>query len=800
MDRLDWYYRQLVTEGELDLAFDQVQERIESETAGTAFDGLTGSVVLSESSPTALTVEVPGDGDGYTSEGKHIAWSDPDTVDVSQDFSGTPTAVSTPGNRRWVSVFAEFNEDLQDLRLDGNGLPVYFKRIASPEFIVVQGVEGVDPPAPDLRPDALLLADVELSYGQTQVVDANIDHTRQQNYIRTIFGTSQWVHDNAREAIEGVLGHLSDLMVVLENQVAPSGADYVGIDAYSQTPTNGVALDWALGSVRGALRSIVDDLVASASGTNEGAGRVGSAAKTASIVSVPSPITLTAGNVSDQLQELADYLETIRNTPFAASIVSFVPHDYVTSTTVQAAINELIDDLQSQVGGAGNGSYEVGYKGVTQALTQTAYANMNLPAASVEATLDAIAARLAAMVQRSGGSAVEMNGDLWISNIIPLRFTSGLAGVTLRKENTAAAKAGQSVTLAIVGSDGTENVLKLWGTGAAEISGALEIGGNLTSDDTPSIGSSGNRFGQIWSSAIDAVSALVPFTGVRTSAATNTEQDVGIFKALTSADMDNDFGPALSFRYEDSSTVEYEVGRLSFVRKGGDDDDSKTILKVLEGGTLSTIFEAIATTMTIHAGIVIPNGDGAGQIGQTGTRWGYAFLDSLYVSKGTLEGVGDDLYPRQGATFDLGASTRKWDRVYANLCYGSLVSGVAITPTTASDLTMRSAQNNVVATCFVASGGTIGSEHFNIASMIWNYGTVSGLHQFTLDIGVHNDCSIIVSPRPSTIGTTSQIVTQTKWVNSTTIQVALMIDTGTGFIGYTGDFSMTIIGRPAAAP
>ena len=94
MDRLDYYFRQLVTEGELDLGFDQVQERIEQAAVDTAFDGFATGGLPFESAPAALTYEMPNGGVGYSPEGKRIEWPTTETVDLSQDDLGAPTAIA----------------------------------------------------------------------------------------------------------------------------------------------------------------------------------------------------------------------------------------------------------------------------------------------------------------------------------------------------------------------------------------------------------------------------------------------------------------------------------------------------------------------------------------------------------------------------------------------------------------------------------------------------------------------------------------------------------------------------------
>ncbi len=482
MDRLDYFFRQLVTESDLDLGFDQVQARIESETHETDFDGMITGGDASESSPVALTVEISGPAFGYGKDGKRLSWLDDETVDVSQDDFALPTSVGGSGNSKILSVFVEFDEDLQDLQLDGLGQPVFFKRLASKRLFVVQSAEAVNPTPPPLRPDALLLVDITRTFGQTTITTSDFDVTRREDFFRRIGTNNSIVRGTIRDvafdlldlhneliddlaavlppsgasligvqahsstptggspiewtgtdlqtvlnglsndltnfgastsgasrvgleafgiiASENVQSALEELVGDLENQGVSPGAAEVGVLNHSVTPTGGVAFSFADGTVQATLQSLIDSLTATA-----GADRVGTTAKTGAIVALPGPLTLPVDAVEGQLKTLLDYLETLKNTPFTASVVSYIPHDYIVSTNVQAAIDELIDDLQSQVGGVGAGSFEIGYKGI---VPSPAPDSANAPSftfalGSVEATLDKIGQELAKRAALFGG-------------------------------------------------------------------------------------------------------------------------------------------------------------------------------------------------------------------------------------------------------------------------------------------------------------------------------------------------------------------------------------------------------------
>ena len=69
-----------------------------------------------------------------------------------------------------------FDRALSDPRVDGNSLTVFFREDESFKFLVAQGAEAPAGNAipPPLHSDAILLADITRTFGQTQVLAANI--------------------------------------------------------------------------------------------------------------------------------------------------------------------------------------------------------------------------------------------------------------------------------------------------------------------------------------------------------------------------------------------------------------------------------------------------------------------------------------------------------------------------------------------------------------------------------------------------------------------------------------------------
>lgn len=117
----------------------------------------------------------------------------PNTVDLTTDENAASTAVGTPGNEKIVSIFVEFERSNSDSRTDGNSDSLFFDNKESVKFNIVQSAEAALGAAvpPVLRSDQLLLADVTLIFGQSQIFNADIDQTRRQDFdLELVHGTN----------------------------------------------------------------------------------------------------------------------------------------------------------------------------------------------------------------------------------------------------------------------------------------------------------------------------------------------------------------------------------------------------------------------------------------------------------------------------------------------------------------------------------------------------------------------------------------------------------------------------------
>lgn len=177
--RLDYYYRQKVTELELDQGFDYLEQADLAQNVDAALVGVCSGLTLVEQAVPDLTMQVAG-GVGYDKLGRRLYLSSTQVVNLAVDFNSTTTTVSAPGNAKWVSVFLMFARALSDPRTDGNNIQVFFQRQESFSFKVVQSAEAPVPTRPAVDAQGILLADLLRVHGQTDFDDADVSTTRRE--------------------------------------------------------------------------------------------------------------------------------------------------------------------------------------------------------------------------------------------------------------------------------------------------------------------------------------------------------------------------------------------------------------------------------------------------------------------------------------------------------------------------------------------------------------------------------------------------------------------------------------------
>jgi hypothetical protein len=179
----DWYFKQAVTEEQMNDAFGAVQSSMQLLMSDQNLIGIAQGGTVTQDTPSAdLTVVVGGPLYAYDQLGQRIFTTGTGNnpgLDCSQDSSHVTTAVAGAGNEKWISIFILFERVLSDPVIDGNGATVFYVNSESFEYQVLQGAEAPIGTAVrvGLINPGLLVADLHRAFGQTTFQNSDILQT-----------------------------------------------------------------------------------------------------------------------------------------------------------------------------------------------------------------------------------------------------------------------------------------------------------------------------------------------------------------------------------------------------------------------------------------------------------------------------------------------------------------------------------------------------------------------------------------------------------------------------------------------
>lgn len=168
MDRSDFYYKQNVTQAEMDQAFDDCENAIDNRTIDRGLVGIVSGLEIHERTVPDLWITIE-DGVAYNVDGKRIPVT-------GGDFLLSGQIPSTPGESRYVRYVAVRQVALSDPRTDGDGLPVDYRQEDSYSIAFISGSAGVSPSKPGTSAATVSIGVVLLYNGMTSIVDNDI-HT-----------------------------------------------------------------------------------------------------------------------------------------------------------------------------------------------------------------------------------------------------------------------------------------------------------------------------------------------------------------------------------------------------------------------------------------------------------------------------------------------------------------------------------------------------------------------------------------------------------------------------------------------
>lgn len=363
--RRDYFYKQKVTEAELDAGFNALEVADRALATDWGFTGvITGTTVVQRAAGANISVDVAA-GITYDQLGQRIQVPSTQNVSVANDSAGVTTSVSGGGNEKIVSVFVEFDRALSDPRTDGNGATVYFVRDESYKFHIKQGAEAAAGAAvaPALEASKILLADITRTFGQTQILNANISTSRREDAIVTSFGNYSIRRGRIKDAFTDVITFLNQHVIGAATQ---HGTDDITNGGVSGTWADATTLAGAT------LDLVLNDLVADLGGTG-GSGKIGHAhtgnwadatsiagatvkaaiqeivtdlGATTGDVKVGSPLrsgtnlSLAAGSVGSQLGELRTYVDGLGPKAGANGLASL-------GATTKVPIAQILNGIRS---------------------------------------------------------------------------------------------------------------------------------------------------------------------------------------------------------------------------------------------------------------------------------------------------------------------------------------------------------------------------------------------------------------------------------------------------------------------
>jgi hypothetical protein len=410
--RVNYYFRQGVTEAELDLGFELLEQADHSLASDVGIFGIIDGMRASERDGVPdLSVDLTAPGRAYDRLGRRIFYGTAQNVDLSTDVSGVSTAVQGEGNEKIVSLYIQFDRLPSDPRTDGNSQQVFFRLDESFRFVVRQGAEAPAGEAvpPPLQPDALLIVDVTRRFGQSQILNSDLrpnplvpdDEGRRQRFVFAeasaigVFTGGFRIIDPSRDEVQAVLQEID----------ASFEAHFGGTEGRHAAEDIGAAVidgnPFALPA--GTVRSQVAALLAH---LNEHKNAVSSAHPAAAVTysagggwadGAPNP----AGTVQGQLDKIvADLSGGGGAAKLGASAVSGSPHALDTGT-VQGQIGALLAHLNAHANATGDAHLASAIRYAAGPVWLGGRAN---PAATAQAQLDKIVSDLGVQADADDGA------------------------------------------------------------------------------------------------------------------------------------------------------------------------------------------------------------------------------------------------------------------------------------------------------------------------------------------------------------------------------------------------------------
>lgn len=326
---------------------------------------LNGFEVVEDPDGPSLNVEV-GPGLAHDKNGARLRAVVPFTASFAADEADVSTAVLSSLNERWVALFLRAAR--RETTPQGPALvapyTVNFESFESFEPFAVPGEEAPIGTAarPDLDPEAILLCEVLLGFGQTTIADADLDFDRTEIMVNTppATGTRPLALKlgTAIGAIGAIVSAINDIFDGTSPLPAVSASYAGGQRTWADSTTVYTASPQ---SVQQCLIDLPAALSATGAGTANGASHVGSRAFTvgsvtvasgtllsqlialasAANISMPAAVNFSGTTVSGWLTNLTTTASTTGDGAYRVGFFAGYPSSGLTAPTVGAALREL---------------------------------------------------------------------------------------------------------------------------------------------------------------------------------------------------------------------------------------------------------------------------------------------------------------------------------------------------------------------------------------------------------------------------------------------------------------------------
>jgi hypothetical protein len=367
-DRKDSFTGQLVTQQFYDTCFDQLETADRAMTSDSGFTGIYNGLGVAEHAGTPdMTVDVDT-GVAYAPGGERMRAATPNRIDCSVDRDSISTTVTNPGESRILAIIMRPDRILSDPQLDASQVTVFTQRTESYVIEVVQGAAAVSPSAPAIPAGSTLLADITIIFGQTTILDADIEVTgaaarRQDAFF--ISGTPYSTRvGTAKQAIQDQATRYNQHVNGAADQHDGGDLVYGGSGLWADGTTNVSAP-----TIGGAITEIVSDL-ASTTANDPGENRIGCDADGSIGIDILSASTLRARL---RLIRLASHL-------YYAGSNGWADATTLPASTVEAAIDSVVSTIAASTGAQKMGMATI--NNIAGGTVQAAFAQLTNTASS----------------------------------------------------------------------------------------------------------------------------------------------------------------------------------------------------------------------------------------------------------------------------------------------------------------------------------------------------------------------------------------------------------------------------------